>query len=175
MPPADPLRPPSDPAREGTLAWLVWGTLVALGAALVGGHALRPDASALYRDVALALPLLLVGVSRAAPHRWACTIMAALYAGFELALTGLLAASPRLAPLAYKLGHVLPPSFPLLLLAPAAALDLLRRLSPRWRLVREALAIGALALAALAMVRAPRGGPAFGALHIGAVLAHVAR
>ena len=42
----------------------------------------RPQAmhtAELYRAVAIALPFMLVGISRAAPHRWACTIMAAIY------------------------------------------------------------------------------------------------
>ena len=66
-----------------------------------------------YRAVALGLPFLLVGVSRAAPHRWACTIMATIYTLFQLALAWVLSLS-------------LPAAFPLLLIGAAVALDLAR-------------------------------------------------
>lgn len=174
MLPTDPIRSPPD-ARPRAVSWLAWGAVAALAAALVGGRALRANGGAFYRDLALALPLGLVGMSRAAPHRWGCTIMATVYAVVMMALVGVMAASPSLMPLAYKLGHVVPPAFPLLLLAPAVALDLLRRLSPRWRLVGETLAVGALVAAALAIVRAPLGGPAYGPLTLGALVARVAR
>jgi hypothetical protein len=174
--PADPLRPSPDAARPSGVPWFVWGSLLALAAALVGGRGLRTNASQLYRDLALALPLGLIGLSRAAPHRWGCTIMAALYALFVLALAGLMASDPRLMPLAFKLSRVMPPAFPLLLLAPAVALDLLRRLSPRWRVLGETLALGALVLAALAIVRSPLGGAPYGASDFGlrALVAYVA-
>ena len=173
----EPLRPSPEPPREPTVSWFVGGTLVALAAALLGGRALRTNASALYRDLALALPLGLVGLSRAAPHRWACTIMAALYSAFVLLLAGVMATEPRLAPLAFKLAHLLPPAFPLLLVALALTLDLLRRLSPRWRVLSETLAVGALVLAALTVVRAPPRGLTYGPVDagLGALLAHVAR
>lgn len=111
-----------------------------------------------YRDVSLALPLVLVGVSRAAPHRWACTIMAALYSAFVLALLWILPlfpAEPKLGPVYYKVTHFVPPDFPLLLIAPAIALDLLRRVSDRWGVWRETLATGTLFLATFALVQWP--------------------
>jgi hypothetical protein len=110
-----------------------------------------------YRDLALALPLVLVGISRAAPHRWACTIMAAIYSLFMLAFLWILPlfpAEPKLGPVYNKVTHFIPPDFPLLLLAPAIALDLLRRVS-RWGVWREALAAATLFLATLAAVQWP--------------------
>ena len=111
-----------------------------------------------YRAVALAMPFVLVGISRAAPHRWACTIMAAFYSAFLMALVWILplfAAEPKLGPVYYKVTHFVPPSFPLLLIVPAFALDLLRRVSPRWGLWRETLATGTLFVATFLAVQWP--------------------
>ena len=112
----------------------------------------------LYRAVALGLPFVLVGVSRAAPHRWACTIMAAIYTLFQLALLWILPlfpAEPKLGPVYYNVTHFVPPAFPLLLLAPAIALDLLRRVSPAWGVWRETIATGTLFVAVLVAVQWP--------------------
>jgi hypothetical protein len=111
-----------------------------------------------YRDVALALPLVLVGISRAVPHRWACTIMAAVYSAFLLGLLWILplfAAEPKLGPVYHKVTHFVPPEFPLLLIVPALALDLLRRVSGRWGVWRETAATGTLFLATFAIVQWP--------------------
>ena len=111
-----------------------------------------------YRAVALALPILLVGISRTAPHRWACTIMAAFYTAFLLGLEWILPlfpAQPKLGPVYYNVTHFVPPAFPLLLIVPAIALDLLRRVSPRWGMWRETLAVGTLFLASFAAVQWP--------------------
>ena len=111
-----------------------------------------------YRDLAIALPLLLIGVSRAAPHRWACTIMAAIYSGFMLAFLWILPlfpAEPKLGPVYYKVTHFIPPDFPLLLIVPAIALDLLRRVSEKWGAWREALASAVLFLATFVAVQWP--------------------
>jgi hypothetical protein len=114
--------------------------------------------AAFYRDVALALPLLLVGVARAAQQPWACTIMATIYSLFQIALILILPlfpAEPKLGPVYYKVTHFVPPQFPLLLIAPAIALDLLRRLSPRLGIWRETLATAVLFLATLLVVQWP--------------------
>jgi hypothetical protein len=111
-----------------------------------------------YRDVALALPLILIGISRAAPHRWACTIMAAIYSVFLLGFLWILplfAAEPKLGPVYYKVTHFVPPAFPLLLIVPAVALDLLRRVSGQWGVWRETLATSTLFLATFAIVQWP--------------------
>lgn len=112
----------------------------------------------LYRAVALGLPFVLVGISRAAPHRWACTIMAGIYTGFQLLLLWILPlfpAEPKLGPVYYNVTHFVPPAFPLLLIAPAIALDLLRRVSPRWGVWRETIATGTLFVAVFLAVQWP--------------------
>ena len=111
-----------------------------------------------YRAVAIAMPFLLVGISRAAPHAWACTIMAAIYTLFQVGLVWILPlfrAEPKLGPVYYNVTHFVPPGFPLLLLAPAVALDLLRRVSSRWGVLRETLATGALFVAVFFAVQWP--------------------
>jgi hypothetical protein len=112
----------------------------------------------LYRAVAIGLPFVLVGISRAAPHRWACTIMAAIYTLFQMALVWILPlfpAEPKLGPVYYNVTHFVPPAFPLLLIAPAIALDLLRRVSSRWGVWRETVATGTIFVAALVAVQWP--------------------
>jgi hypothetical protein len=112
----------------------------------------------LYRSVALALPLVLVGVSRAAPYRWACTVMAVIYAAFFLALLGLLpffTSDRGVTPVAFGMTQLVPAPFPLLLVGAALLLDLLRRLPPRLGGWREALASGTLFVATFAVVRWP--------------------
>jgi len=118
----------------------------------------RMHSAEFYRTVALAMPFILVGISRAAPHRWACTIMAAIYSLFLMALIWILPlfpAEPKLGPVYYKVTHFVPPAFPLLLIVPAVALDLLRRVSPRWGAWRETLATGTLFVGTFIAVQWP--------------------
>jgi hypothetical protein len=111
-----------------------------------------------YRDLALALPLMLVAVSRAARHPWACTIMAVIYTAIQEAMVlvlPLFPAEPKLGPVYFKVTHFVPPAFPILLIAPAIALDLLRRVSPRLGVWRETAATAVLFVATLALVQWP--------------------
>ena len=66
-------------------------------------------------------------VSRAARRNWAMTTTAALYSGIVLAMVWFLPlfeAQPKLAPIYRPVTHMVPPSFPLLLIVPAFFLDL---------------------------------------------------
>ncbi len=128
-------------------AWLASGSVVAVAAAVVAGGG-DARAGTPWRDLALALPIVLVGLARAAPHPWGCSIMAAVYSAFVVALELLLPPCPT----SYKVTHFVPPALPLLLLGPAAALDLLRPVESRWR---EALALATLFFAGVAVVRWP--------------------
>ncbi|HEY2744010.1 MAG TPA: hypothetical protein VGL86_05290 [Polyangia bacterium] len=130
----------------------VGGTIVVLGTLFLMEETgrTRMHTAEFYRAVAIGMPFILVGISRAAPHRWACTIMAALYTIFQAALIWILPlfhAEPKLGPVYYNVTHFVPPGFPLLLMAPAVALDLLRRVSSRWGMWRETLATGAIFVA----------------------------
>ncbi len=106
-----------------------------------------------YRDICLALPWVLVGVSHAARRRYAATTIAAIVSVFQLALVWILPlfpAAPKLGPVYYPVTHFVPPPFPLLIVVPALAIDLHRNAalarsaverSATWR---DAWALGAL-------------------------------
>jgi hypothetical protein len=89
--------------------------------------------AAMYRALAVLVPALLATVALGSRHRWACTIVAAIYTVFLLALQWILPlfpAEPKLGPVYREVTHFIPNGFPLMLIAPALALDLLFR---RWR------------------------------------------
>src|SRR5437773_906867 len=83
-------------ARYARLFLYVGGMIVALIMMFLMEETDRSamHTGAFYRNLALALPLVLVAVSRAAPHRWACTIMAAIYSLFILLLLWILPLFP---------------------------------------------------------------------------------
>jgi hypothetical protein len=85
-----------------------------------------------YQVVAGLTPLVLVAPAVAGRLRWPATAAAGAYMGVLLALTFILPmfpAEPRLAPIRNPLTQMMPPQFPLLLIVPALAIDLVRR---RW-------------------------------------------
>ncbi|HJZ84767.1 MAG TPA: hypothetical protein VKN99_06320 [Polyangia bacterium] len=113
-----------------------------------------------YRVVALAIVLVLCALARAAGGRWPMTSMAAVYTVLTLAFEWILPlfpAEPKLGPVYQKVTHFIPNGFPILILAPALALDLLWARAgdlARWRL---AAASGAVFLLALLLVQWPFG------------------
>ena len=83
-----------------------------------------------YLAVSIAIPLILVGVARAAHHRWGSSIVAGVYTAFWLAMLWifpLFPATPKLGPVYQHVTHMVPLWFPLLLMVPAVALDLARK------------------------------------------------
>jgi hypothetical protein len=81
-----------------------------------------------YRAVSLVIPLVLTLASRATKTRWAATISAGIYTVFMLAMLWILPlfpATPKLGPVFHKVTQFIPTGFPLLILFPAIALDLL--------------------------------------------------
>ena len=92
--------------------------------------------NALYYKVAAAVfPIILVAVARAAKLRWPASTAAAAYLATSLIMIWVLQlfpATPKLAPVFNPVTHMVAPPFPLLLVVPAAAVDLLmRRIGPR--------------------------------------------
>ena len=89
-------------------------------------------------------PAFLVAAARYAPVRGSATKVALVYTGVLLSMVWLLPlfpAEPKLAPIQNRIDHMTPPVFPLLLVAPAIAIDLLffalRKRSARgWDLLR---------------------------------------
>jgi hypothetical protein len=92
-----------------------------------------------YRAVAIVVPVSLVAFGRMGVHRWASTILATFYTAFMATcvwLFPLFPAEPKLGPVYQHITHFIPLEFPLLLLAPAIVIDLLRAklVRPRWQL-----------------------------------------
>jgi len=98
-----------------------------------------------YRAVSLAAPAVLVGIARGSRARWAATSIAAVYTALYLAMEWILPlfpAQPKLGPVFYPVTHFTPVGFPLLLLVPAIAVDLLLPKLERWHLAAQAAALG---------------------------------
>ena len=98
-----------------------------------------------YLVVSLAVPLALEGVARASEHRWGSTITVAVYTAAVLAqlwILPLFAAQPKLGPVYQNVTHFIPMAFPLLLIVPGLALDLLRRATKTWKPWLQAASTG---------------------------------
>ena len=137
--------------RAGDADRRTYGLLLAFGAGIVlenlsimGIEQIGfPNAAhnALYYKVAsAAFPIVLLAVARASRLRWAATTAAAAYFAISMVMIWVLQlfpAAPKLAPVFNPVTHMVAPPFPLLLVVPAAALDLLaQRFGPGrdWRL-----------------------------------------
>ncbi len=87
-----------------------------------------------YQIACATYPILLVAMAKAGRLRWSATLGAATYlvvAGAMVWLLPLMAARPMTGPIYNPLDHLMPPPFPLLLMVPAIAVDLLLR-RVRW-------------------------------------------
>ena len=81
-----------------------------------------------YQVCALVFPMILVAAARAARLRWPATTAAAVYMAIHLLMIWILQsfpATPKLAPIYNPLTHMVPPPFPILLVVPAFAIDLI--------------------------------------------------
>ncbi|MGA7352829.1 MAG: hypothetical protein WA891_20050 [Acidobacteriaceae bacterium] len=83
-----------------------------------------------YISIALGVPLYFAAMWKACRHRWACTLICGFYSlaiiAFILILP-LFPAAPKLGPVFTPVTQFIPPKFPILLIVPAIALDLLWR------------------------------------------------
>jgi hypothetical protein len=108
-----------------------------------------------YRALALAVPVVLVGIARASGYPWAATKVAAIYFVLWLLalwLVPLVPAEPKLGPVYTRVTHLVPGEFPLLLFAGAAALDfLLDRLAGRNKWLQAAVGGSGFLLAMIAV------------------------
>jgi hypothetical protein len=116
--------------------------------------------SIFYIVAAMAYPLVLTAAARASRLRWPATTAAAIYTALWLVLVWIMPlfpAEPRLGPVRQPVTHMVPMQFPLLLIAPALAIDwILRRWSGR-RGLALALALGTAFVAVLLAVQWPFG------------------
>jgi hypothetical protein len=114
--------------------------------------------SSAYIAMAIAVPIALAMLSQASRYRWAATTAAAVYTVFtvgEILLLPLFPAQPKLGPVLFPVTHFVPAKFPILLLIPALALDLLWQRTREWKMWRTALLSGVLFIAVLVMVEWP--------------------
>ena len=102
---------------------------------------------------AAVFPFLLVGIARGAASRWGATGAAGVYMGVTLLMIWILQlfpAQPMLAPIMRQVDHMVPPSFPILLVAPALVVDLIVNRVPagagrlRWGATAVVAGIGAM-------------------------------
>ena len=110
--------------------------------------------SRFYRATAVLLPLFLVAFARASRLSWPATRIAVVYMLITMIaiwVLQLVPATARLAPIYNPVTHMVPPAFPLLLIVPAFAIDLLlkRKSSNDWIL---SVSIGAAFVVAMLAV-----------------------
>jgi hypothetical protein len=114
--------------------------------------------STAYVALAVAIPVVLAMISRASQHRWAATIAASVYSIFlisEILILPLFPAQPKLGPVFFQVTHFVPAKFPILILLPALALDLLWKRTRSWKSWQVALLSGLVFVAVLAAVEWP--------------------
>jgi len=111
-----------------------------------------------YLVVMCIAPIWFAAASRASTHRWAATIVTAIYTATHLAfmwIFQLVPAEPKLGPVYQKITHLVPPDFPLLIIVPAIVFDLLRRYIKDWNRFAQAIVLGAACLASFLAVQWP--------------------
>jgi hypothetical protein len=111
-----------------------------------------------YRVVATGVPLILAVGSRASRYKWAATAATAVYTVFVLLMSWILPmfpAEPKLGPVLYPVKEFTPPEFPLLLIVPAFALDLLWQRTGRWGIWKRSLVSAIVFLATFVAVQWP--------------------
>jgi hypothetical protein len=114
-----------------------------------------------YLVLALTAPGWMAVAARISNQPWAATILTASYTALHLGFLWLLPlapAEPQLGPVYQNVTHLVPPDFPLLILAPAIAVDLLRRRIGTWSRWAQAAALGATFVVALIAVQWPFAG-----------------
>ncbi|MGA9773413.1 MAG: hypothetical protein WBV94_30560 [Blastocatellia bacterium] len=86
--------------------------------------------SIFYQVGCFVLPLFIIPVARASRLRWPATAMTAVYFAMSLGLLWILPlfpAEPKLGPIRQHITHLIPLEFPILLIFPAIAIDILMR------------------------------------------------
>jgi hypothetical protein len=111
-----------------------------------------------YIVVMLGTPAVLVAIAVASRHRWACTIISAVYTAFGVALLWILPlvpAEPKLGPVYRQITHLIPWEFPLLIIVPAFVIDLILQRSSSWRPIVGGLVTGVVFLVTFIAVQWP--------------------
>src|ERR1700722_2227641 len=114
--------------------------------------------AAAYIAMGIGLPVIFAALSWASRSRWAATSMAAVYTFFiiaEILILPLFPAQPKLGPVFNPVTHMIPAKFPILIVVPALALDLLWQRVKNWKPWQIALVSGIVFIAVLTAVEWP--------------------
>lgn len=108
------------------------GLLISMAAIFVTQYTERPTqhSTIFLRVAGLTFPVLLVGLARGSTRRWPATTAALVYMAVRIVMGWILPlfpAQPKLGPIYNPVDHMVAMEFPLLLVAPAIAVDLLMR------------------------------------------------
>jgi hypothetical protein len=150
-----------DRTHLGRLYLLGAGLLLLLAATVATEHTQRWDMhqSHFYKVSAGVFLFFIVSAARASVARWPATTVALVYSGltmFMLLVLPLFPAQPLLGPIYVQVDRFMPPDFPLLLVVPALAIDLVMQRASRrindWLL---ALAVAAVFLVVFVAVQWP--------------------
>jgi hypothetical protein len=111
-----------------------------------------------YIAMGIGLPVIFAALSWASRSRWAATSMAAVYILFiigEILILPLFPAQPKLGPVFNPVTHMIPAKFPILIVFPALALDLLWQRVKNWKPWQIALVSGIVFIVVLTAVEWP--------------------
>ena len=131
-PTATPQSPIPNPQSLSWLFIISAGILVTMHAVMTMEYNFtnQMHSAPFYRIAGIVFPIVLVAAGRAGRVRYPAATTAAVYMGVLLVMIWLLQlfpAEPGLAPITHPVDRMVPPHFPLLLVAPAFAIDLLLR------------------------------------------------
>ena len=156
------------PASTRVLQWLcayTGGFLILQAATLFTEYIAIPNLQhgpRYFFTSAAVFPFLLVGMARGATSRWGATGAAGVYMSATMLMIWILQlfpAQPMLAPIMRPIDHMVPPWFPILLVAPALVVDVFVNRIPvgagRLRQASIAVGVGIAAMLALAAVQWP--------------------
>jgi hypothetical protein len=156
-------RAPEKARTQFTILYLIAGGLIVMNFAIFlseFSYRFLQHSAPFYQFSAIFYPFALVGVARAAKHRWAATIAASIYMGVMLVMMWTVQqfpATPMLGPIYQNITHFVGMAWPLWLIFPALALDYARPYLARYPLptIAEAMAFGAIFIVAFAAVQWP--------------------
>jgi hypothetical protein len=123
----------SDRRRLGVLYAASTGVMLGMAATFIlenAGYANEMHASPFYILTAIVMPKFLLASARGSRLKWPATTAALIYMGIVVLMIWVLQiwpATPRLAPIYNPVDRMVPPPFPLLLVFPGLAIDLLLR------------------------------------------------
>jgi hypothetical protein len=111
-----------------------------------------------YIALGIGLPVMFAVLSQASRFRWAATSTAAVYTVFiigEILILPLFPAQPKLGPVYFPVTHFVPAKFPIMIIVPALALDMLWQRVRTWEPWKIALISGFVFTAVMVAVEWP--------------------